>query len=248
MRLALHDVGAGYGSRLVLENINMPAQEGGRIIALVGANGAGKSTLLKRMAGLLPGPGQVRITGVAAPVIGYMPQDTAVDSRLTVYDAILLALKQGTAGWRLREQEHVQIRQILTELEVAELSFRRLSELSGGQRQIVGLAMTLVRCPDILLLDEPTSALDLRRQTWFFQCIARIVRQRRILCVASLHDLNHVVRYSDRILVLHGHGRSSFGATEKLLTPALLAQIYGVEARVETCSRGMRHVFVDAVL
>src|SRR4051794_27999847 len=96
--LQLNDVGIRYGKREVLSGITTPALKGGEVTAVIGPNAAGKSSLFRRIAGLLAGPGDIAIDGVperSKSRICYMPQDTSVNTVLTVYESILLAHKQG---------------------------------------------------------------------------------------------------------------------------------------------------------
>lgn len=247
--LTLDRVGAAYGRQTILEGVSTPALQGGSLVALVGANGAGKSTLLRRLAGQLDGPGCVVAEHDGRPVeaarICYMPQDTTPEARLTVYESMILSLKNQSRGWRVSSHEHDEIESVLAMLGIAELGFRTMAELSGGQRQLAGLAQVLVRQPQILLLDEPTSALDLRRQMQFFKLIRQVVTARGMVCVASLHDLNQVMRFAECVLVLENRQHSVCGHPDVVLTPERLARVYGIEARIESCSRGQRHVFVD---
>jgi iron complex transport system ATP-binding protein len=205
--LRLDGVGVSYGGRRVLEGVTTPVLAGGEVVAVVGPNAAGKSSLFRRIAGLIPGAGKVAIEGRSA-VAGrsrltacYLPQDTAVNAVLTVYESILLAFKQG-GSWSVSDDELKRIDQVLRELEIEDLAFRGLGELSGGQRQLVSIAQTLAREPDILLLDEPTSALDLHRQFEVLSLVRRLARERGMLVLISIHDLNQALRFADCVMVL----------------------------------------------
>lgn len=183
VKLRLEGVGAAYGWRQVLSDISTPAFAGGQVIAVIGPNAAGKSTLFKRMAGLIGGDGQVRLedSRKGADGICYMPQDSAVTARLTVYESVLLACKQRQPAWAVHDADLQLIDRIMASLGIADLAFRHLDELSGGQRQLVSIAQTLARDPEIMLMDEPTSALDMRRQVQVLGFIRMLARHHEML-------------------------------------------------------------------
>jgi iron complex transport system ATP-binding protein len=251
--LRLDGVGVSYGRRRVLEGITTPVLAGGEVVAVVGPNAAGKSSLFRRIAGLIPGVGEVAIEGLSA-VTGrsrltacYLPQDTAVNAVLSVYESILLAFKQG-GSWSVSDDELKRIDTVLRELEIEDLAFRGLGELSGGQRQLVSIAQTLAREPDILLLDEPTSALDLHRQFEVLSLVQRLARERGMLVLISIHDLNQALRFADRIMVLARSRLVALGAPREIVTPALLADVYGVRARVEVLEGELPYVVVEGAV
>lgn len=245
--LQLDRVGVRYGGRPVLAEVTTPVFEGGRMVALIGANAAGKSSLLRRIAGIVPGPGEVRLTGAEPAQVGYMPQDHAGAAALTVFEAVLLARKRDGA-WRVGRTDRAAVDRVLAELGIADLGMRYLGDLSGGQRQLVSLAQVLVCDPRIVLLDEPTSALDLRRQVQMLTFLGRLARDTGLLVLIAIHDLDQVLRFADSAIVLHDGGLWAAGPTAQVVTADMLARVYRVHARIEPCSKGIPHISVDAAV
>lgn len=246
--LELDGVGALYGKRLVVSEVSTPAITAGEIVAVIGPNAAGKSTLFKRVAGLLQGPGEVRLSqsSKGRKAISYMPQDTSANAVLTVYESILLARKQGSA-WAVADDDLTLIDHVMTALNITSIAFRDLGALSGGQRQLVSVAQTLVREPDIMLMDEPTSALDLHRQVEVLSFMQAQARQKGMIVLIAIHDLNQALRFADKVLLIADGKMRACGDPLEVINPAMLRDIYGVDARIEKCSRQFDHVIVDGV-
>ncbi|WP_102108360.1 ABC transporter ATP-binding protein [Oceaniglobus roseus] len=242
--LTLERVGARYGRRQILTDASARVP-GGTLTALVGPNAAGKSTLFRRIAGHLPGNGTVRLDGAGAPDLRYMPQDTGMNAALTVFESIILALKQGTGGWRLSAQELRTVDDSLRRFNITDLAVRHLAELSGGQRQAVSIAQTLVSRPRVVLMDEPTSALDLHRQYEVLESLRRYAEETGAVMLLALHDLNQVMRCCTSTVALGGGGTLASGPTLEVLTPELIRRMYGIDSRVERCSRGCPMLIVD---
>lgn len=241
--IKLTDLGARHGRKLTLSGITTPTFKGGDVVAVIGPNAAGKSTLFKRMAGLLPGPGDVMLSGDNTSVC-YMPQDTSANAALSVYESVLLARKQG-ASWSVGRQDLAIIEETLSALDIVGLAHRNIAELSGGQRQLVGLAQALVREPAILLMDEPTAALDLYRQVEVLTFARRLARERGMIIFAALHDLNDVLQYADQAMLIANGQLAACGPSAEIVTETTLRDYYNVAARIEACSRGIRRVIVD---
>lgn len=243
-----------YGSRLVLDGFSLPPLLPGQVTVLAGPNAAGKSTLLKGIARLAPVQGQFRLDGqdltrMAAPErarrIGVMPQTLPSGSALSVLESVIAALRAGGAHHGPDAADRALA--VLERLGISPLALEPLDRLSGGQRQMVSLAQAIVRDPRLLLLDEPTSALDLARQVRLLSEVRRIAAEGRIV-LAVLHDLALAARWADRIAVLHNGKIYAEGAPETVVTPVMLAEVYGVEARVEHCSQGQLTVLIDREL
>lgn len=248
VKIALADIGAYYGRRLTVSGITTPAFSSGDVIAVIGPNAAGKSTLFKRMANLLRGPGTVTVNGSkkGSKAISYLPQDTSANAVLTVYESVLLARKQG-GGWTVDDDDLQLIDRVMAALDITDIAFRNLGELSGGQRQLAGIAQTLVREPDILLMDEPTSALDLHRQMEVLDFMRRVATERGMIVFIAIHDLNQAMRFADHALVIENGRLRGVGTVDDVITTQLLRDVYRIEARIENCSRGLCQVIVDGV-
>lgn len=244
--LRLDDVGAYYGRKLTVSGVSTPMLSAGDIVAVIGPNAAGKSTLFKRIAGLLRGPGKIDLQGGSKgnKGIGYMPQDTSANAVLTVYESILLARKQGQS-WSVGDTDLSFIDEILDALNIAPIAFRDLGSLSGGQRQLVSIAQTLVREPDVMLMDEPTSALDLHRQVEVLTFMQRQARKKGMIVLIAIHDLNQALRFADKVLVIADGRMHACGAAREVVTEAMLRAVYKIDARIEKCSRNFDHVIVD---
>ena len=246
LTMQLQDLGAAYGDRTIISGVSTPPLRGGELVAVLGPNAAGKSTLFRRIAGLVDGPGQVRLEGTrqGRAGISYMPQDGSSSPALSVHDALLLARMQGRS-LRVGDADLALADSALAELQITDLAFQRLGELSGGQRQLAAIAQVLVRQPEVLLMDEPTSALDLQRQLQVLGMLRRLARRDGLLVLVAIHDLNQALRHADQALVVAGGRLQACGPVEEVITAGLLREVYRVDARIERCSRAQPLVLVD---
>jgi iron complex transport system ATP-binding protein len=256
-KLLLSGVTAGYRARLVLRGLSCGPIPHGCVTALVGPNAAGKSTLLRAIAGLLRAEGSIRfgeheLIGTPARErahhLAFMPQALPQDTGLSVIEALLGAWRSlpDGASWGGEAALLDRVGQVLDRLGLGDLGMVPLQALSGGQRQMVALAQAIIRDPPLLLLDEPTSALDLRRQLEVMGLLRTLAREGRTVIVV-LHDLALAARWADWLLVMDRGEPYAFGPSEAVLTPEMLDEVYGVEARIEACSRGGRNLLIDGV-
>ena len=122
-----------------------------------------------------------------------------------------------------------------------------LDALSGGQKQLVGLAQALIRRPRVLLLDEPLSALDLNYQFHVMQLLRQETRRYGLISVIVLHDLNAALQHADRAVLIHQagwRGRRARGCDHAAGTGR---RLWRAGTR-ESCSRGLRQVLIDGLL
>ncbi len=168
-----------------------------------------------------------------------------MNAALTVYESVILALKQRQGGWRMGGGELAAVDAMLSSLKIRPLSDRPLAELSGGQRQLVSIAQTLVTRPRVVLMDEPTSALDLYRQYEVLEYLRAYAAETGAVVILALHDLNQVMRACTMTIAVADGRVIAAGPTLETLRPELIRKLYGIEARVETCSRGCPMMIID---
>ncbi|WP_439597715.1 ABC transporter ATP-binding protein [Falsiroseomonas sp.] len=245
-RLDLDAVSVRYGEHDAVRGVSLSAR-GGEVLALLGPNGSGKSTLLRAAAGLLRHEGRVVHHGLDRAGIGFLPQDNGARTALTVLETVLLG-RLRVLGMRVAEAEVARAIAALDRLGIAGLASRLLGELSGGQRQMVFLAQLLCAEPAALLLDEPTSALDLRNQFELLGLLRRLARDHGLLVIVAIHDLNAAAAFADRLAVLCQGRLVGCGLPEAVLTPRLMAEVYGLEAELHVTPRGQRAIIPVAAL
>ena len=246
--IQLQNICARYGKTEVLSGITIDCIEAGSIVAVIGPNGTGKTTLFKCIAGILkPSQGAIlynhqNIKNISIDMLAkhicYMPQNTFTNASLTVFEVVLMAKKFAT-GQAVNKQDITNISKILYILGIEHLAKRYVSGLSGGQSQLVSLAQTLVRSPDVLLLDEPTSALDLHHQIEALDLIRMITQKTNMTTFVSLHDLGLAGRYADYIMILHCGKLYAYGTAQQVLTCEMLESVYQVQADIINNEKGV---------
>ena len=233
-----------YDSNTIIKQLSLSIVMG-EITTLVGPNGCGKSTLLRGLARLLkPKTGEVLLDGKAihtmptkqlAKQLGILPQGPTAPEGLTVYELVAQGRypHQGFfQQWSKEDQAIAQEALAITNM--VALAERPLDTLSGGQRQRAWIAMTLAQNTPILLLDEPTTFLDIGYQLEVMELIERLNRERQMTILLVLHDLNQAARYSQRMIVLNEGVITADGPPGEVLTKALLADVFKVQANIVT--------------
>ncbi|WP_256106695.1 ABC transporter ATP-binding protein [Streptomyces sp. ODS05-4] len=239
--VALTATGVAYAvdGRTILHGVDVSAAPG-ETVGLVGPNGSGKTTFLRCVYGTLtPSAGRVELDGADAAEmsvrrrarrIAVVAQDAGVAAGLTVREVAAMGRGPHKRFWEQDGPEDLRrVERALAEVGAGELAGRSFAELSGGERQRVMVARALVQEPGLLALDEPTNHLDVRHQLE----ILSLVRGLGVTALLVLHDLNLASAYCDRLVVLDGGRVVASGTPHEVVTPGLLAKVYGVPARVE---------------
>ena len=241
-RLVARDLTLGYGDRTVVEHLDLDLLDGG-ITAVIGPNGCGKSTLLRGLGRLLrPRGGEVLLDGRridelptrdVARTLGMLPQSPTAPEGLTVVDLVTRGRHPHRAWFRQwsADDESV-VGEAMDWTGVRDLADRSVDELSGGQRQRAWMAMALAQGTDLLLLDEPTTQLDLAHAVDVLDLVDRLNAERGRTVVMVLHDLNLAARYADHLVARRGGRIVAQGPPREVVTPELLADVFGLHAAV----------------
>lgn len=239
--LRVSGVGVELGGHAIVEGIDMTAPMG-QVTGLIGPNGAGKSTLLKAILGLVPARGSVRFDGsdlaalprrTRAQFTAFVEQSSDTDARLTAREVVLLGRIPFQSIWQasVSPDDLASANAALTQVDMNAFADRLYHTLSGGEQQRIQLARALAQQPRLLLLDEPTSHLDVHAQLAMLELLRRHARKGAAVLLA-LHDLNLAASFCDSLVVLHAGRIAAAGAPSEVLTPALLRQVYGVDATI----------------
>ncbi len=196
--LHLQDLAVSYGARTILRDLSLDIPAG-RTTCLLGPSGIGKSTLLRRVAGLVDGPGGI-IADDGRPLggrIALMGQGDGLLPWLSALDNVLL-------GARMRQErpDRDRAQAMLARVGLPDIGAARPATLSGGMRQRVALARTLMEDRPLVLMDEPFSAVDALTRLRLQDLAAEMLAGRTVLMVT--HDPWEAIRISHVITVMTG--------------------------------------------
>ncbi|WP_168208261.1 ABC transporter ATP-binding protein [Agrobacterium sp. T29] len=158
--------------------------------------------------------------------------------QLSVFELLMLAQNGGRQSWRATPESACRAEEIISVLGLERFANTSPANLSGGERQMISLAIALVRQPKLLLLDEPTSALDLANQLHILDVVQDYTRKNGIVTLAILQDLNLATRYADSVLLLSKGRKAACGTMNEILTVDRIANLYGVECRMLNVDEG----------
>jgi iron complex transport system ATP-binding protein len=244
--LRVADLRVTLGGREIIRRVGFEAGAG-ELVGLIGPNGSGKTTLLRAFAGLVPSSGTLTLGGRAvarmprrdlARAVSLMAQHPPTDFTFTAEEVVGLGRLPhlpllGTAG----EHDRDLVRRALARVGAEAFGPRPLRELSGGERRRVMMAQTLAQDAPVMLLDEPTAHLDVSHQ-YALLSIARELADDGRLVVAALHEIPLAARFCTRLLALQDGRIVADGPPGAVLSPALFADVFGMQAEVRAGPAG----------
>jgi iron complex transport system ATP-binding protein len=239
--LQVDDLAFGFGARRVGREVTF-ALDPGETLAVLGGNGAGKTTLFRTLLGLLPAQaGSVLVNGdlvdaltpgERAKRLAYVPQQHVPAFGFTVLEAVLMgrAARLPTFA-RPGASDRAAAFGALERLDIASLAGRPITELSGGERQLVLVARALAQEAPVLILDEPTASLDFGNRARVLHEIDRL-RGAGMTIMFSTHEPDHALAHADRALLLADGCTLALDTVERALTAANIERLYRTPVRL----------------
>jgi iron complex transport system ATP-binding protein len=240
--LSVSSISVNYGHREILHDVSLNVAAG-EVVGLIGPNGAGKTTMIRAISGVVPlRSGLVSADGndlssisidQRARLLAVVPQARKLPEAYTVWQAVLMG-RTPYLGWlgNPGKSDHDKVSWALDRTNILDLAERRVEELSGGEQQLVLVARALAQDAPIVLLDEPTAHLDLQHQATILNLVRSLAQERGLAVLMSLHDLNLVSQYSDRVALLGEGCLRAFGTPKEVFTRQYLSTVYQVPLHI----------------
>ena len=238
----VEDLTVSLGETTVLEGIDCHV-EPGEFVGLVGPNGAGKTTLLRTINGsLTPDSGTVTLDGRALASlsaretsrrVATVHQDTSVQFAFDVETIVAMGRTPHRSRFGGDPEGGESVQDALERTDVDHLRDRRISEVSGGERQRVFLARALAQDAPALLLDEPTASLDVNHAARTLSLVRHLVDDGKA-ALGAIHDLDAAARYCDRLLLLDEGQVVASGPPTSVLTEDSIEAAFDVRSIVTT--------------
>lgn len=243
----IDSISKSYGDKNVLNEVSFHIEKGS-ITSLIGPNGAGKSTLLMIIAKLMQSStGQVFLdqqniadisTTHYARKVATLRQSLDVGLRLTVEELISFGRFPYSHG-ALTEHDNKVIDESIDFLGLQELRHQYLDEISGGQRQMAFLAMTIAQQTDVLLLDEPLNNLDMKHALQIMQALRHLCDRYGRTIILVIHDINFAANYSDYLVALKKGKLAFSGTVDEVITEQNLNALYELNFTIHKNDRGI---------
>lgn len=235
--LEIFSLCTGYAGNEILHNVSLNCEKG-KITTLIGPNGSGKSILLKSVIGMLPiQNGEIKIDGVSvqelpenirAQKIAYLSQGKNIPD-ITVSRMVLHGrFPYLSYPRKYRRCDYAAAKTAMITMGINELADLPLSELSGGMRQKVYIAMALCQEASVIMLDEPTTYLDISQQFKITELLKDLTEKGKTVLTVS-HDILSSLKVSDRIAVLQDGVIRTAGTPKEILQSAIIPDVFGVD-------------------
>ena len=247
----IRDLHVSYEGEEVLHGIDAHFPKG-KISVVIGPNGSGKSTTIKAMMRLIESDsGSVEIGG--EPVSGlsqtelarrmaYIPQGRNIPD-ITVSRMVMHGrFPYLSYPRRYRPEDREMVGKALEWVGLTDLAHKKMSQLSGGQRQKVYLAMALAQDTEVILMDEPTTYLDIKNQFELLDRARQLAGEGKTV-IMILHDLESVLRYADHVVLMDAGMLTASGSAREVLGSEALKKAFGIELSFIETEDGV-HCFV----
>jgi iron complex transport system ATP-binding protein len=228
-----------YEDRNILDGISFGIKPGS-FVSIIGPNGSGKTTLLKNMSSVLtPQGGSILLGGKdirkyrrkeLARCMAYVPQSTPMDFGFTVMDVVLMGRSPYISSFKSETLEDIRIAEDAMRMtNMMEFRDKKISQISGGEKQRAIIACALAQTPEIIMLDEPVSSLDIQHQIEVLGILKRLNREKKMTVITVLHDLNLASEYSDILMLLMDGKLMDSGSPARVITGENIRKAYNTD-------------------
>ncbi len=231
MDIVIENMTKTYGRQKAVDNISLQVKTG-EVLGFLGPNGAGKTTTMKAITSfLVPDRGTIHIGNIsvndnpqeAKKHIGYLPESNPLYEDMPVIDYLqFCAAIEGIPKDAINDK----VREVITTCGITREKHKKISELSKGYKQRVGLAQALIHDPEVLILDEPTTGLDPNQIVEIRELIKKIGKEKTV--ILSSHILAEVEATCDRIMIINKGKIVADGTTEELRSQAQGSEVLKV--------------------
>ncbi len=231
MDIVIENMTKTYGRQKAVDDISLQVKTG-EVLGFLGPNGAGKTTTMKAITSfLVPDRGNIHIGNIsvtenpqeAKKHIGYLPENNPLYEDMPVIDYLqFCAAIEGVPKNAINDK----VREVITTCGITREKHKKISELSKGYKQRVGLAQALIHNPEVLILDEPTTGLDPNQIVEIRELIKKIGKEKTV--ILSSHILAEVEATCDRIMIINKGKIVADGTTEELRSQAQGSEVLKV--------------------
>jgi ABC-type cobalamin/Fe3+-siderophores transport system ATPase subunit len=246
MKLAMHNISAGYGSRTVISEISASVYSG-EIVCLLGPNGSGKTTLFKAILGLIPSRGDIHFdersawtftTRERARALAYVPQIHIPPFPFNAIDIVLMGRTPFIGAFSVPSpHDRREAARVMNLLHIGHLADRNYAQISGGERQLVLIARALAQSPQFLIMDEPTLHLDFGNQIRTLNLIRQLATGNMGVIITT-HVPDHAFACATRVIALLDGRIAADGPPKEVLSRELLKRMYGIDVDIISVAEG----------
>lgn len=223
----------------IFKNISFSISSG-EILTILGRNGIGKTTLLKSITGIFPlKEGSIYLNNKELSnhdnsYIGYVPQARALSFPYTVEEVVLMGRSRHIGNFSVpNDKDYEIVADVLEKVGISSLASKKVTNISGGQLQLVLIARALASEPQLLVMDEPESYLDFKNQYTMLSMIRTIVSDTKLACIMNTHYPAHALQISDKTLMMKPRNHI-FGSTKDIVTEHNLNDYFEVQSKIIT--------------
>ena len=237
----VQNISFSYKTTSVFNNISFSVFPGD-VVVLMGLNGCGKSTLINCIIGFLkPKTGYIRLFNKKvedysnterAKIISYVPQIIGAGCELNVFEYLSLGrLAYKKIHEKLNTKDHSCILRYAQKMNITHLLNKKMSELSGGERQLTSITKALIQETPIIVFDEPTAALDYKNQILYLELIEKLREEGKSIILSS-HNPNHALSLNSTVALIHNKSLFAFGNARTTLTDEILQSVYNTNVKL----------------